>query len=136
MLSRVAIDVGPEAALIVLCADVGISDDDAEACRRMLEGLKRPFDWGYFIDQAVRHRISALIARNLDRHDIHPGGAGSRMHERLLRASYLYNESRNRALLRELGTVLSALRRCDVRPVLRKGCHLAFRSIRNQRSDT
>ncbi|MEV0232229.1 nucleotidyltransferase family protein [Nonomuraea sp. NPDC050786] len=75
-------------------------------------------DWGYFLDQAYRHRMMGLCRLTL----FGDGGENERLrHRGLYDLWYRVTARNNAAILRETGRILAALRAAGVDVVVRKG---------------
>lgn len=109
-----------EGALLMHTAKLAMSAGDV---RRAAAILRDPaLDWGRFLDLATRHRVMNLVARSVERERL---GLSDAVRYWTLRASYLYNRQRNRALLDELAVLLAAFEARGVDVVVRKGTYLA-----------
>lgn len=121
-------ELRPEAQVLLVCSGVRMDNGHLRAAADVLRGLGRSFDWGWFTEQATRHKVLALVARNLELHGLY-GAAGPSGWETpfrwLLNAGYRYQQQRNLALYGELRTVLHHLHAAGVTPLVRKGGVLA-----------
>jgi Uncharacterised nucleotidyltransferase len=114
----------PEVRLLALAAWLSPPPDAAAAATELLAGSQVSMNWPYLQDQAMRHRITALLGRNFERWGLF-GDHDARVPNRdLYRAVHLFHRERNEALLAEIADLMAALgsRRADV--LLRKGAHL------------
>ena len=111
-----------EGALLMHMAKLAMSAGDVRRASAMLRDPA--LDWGRFLDLATRHRVMNLVARNVERERLWLQDA---VRHWTLRASYLYNRHRNRALLDELAVLLAAFEAGGVAVVVRKGTYLAAR---------
>lgn len=116
----------PEAALLVDCSMGSVDDRELERFWRELG--EDAFDWGFFLDQSIRHRVAAAVGEALMgvRHE-----RISQMHLHALRALYFYNRNRNTEILREQRVVLRALEEHKIRVLVRKGGLLAVEGYRD-----
>ncbi|WP_019545211.1 nucleotidyltransferase domain-containing protein [Streptomyces sulphureus] len=113
-----------EIRLILDTARPHLTADDVTALRAL---SAEDVDWAFVLDQAFRHRVLPLFARNFVRYQLHPEmlkPMPSFLYEELLVNVHHANEVRNEALVRELGEVLRGLRQRGVEAVVRKGAVL------------
>jgi hypothetical protein len=112
-----------EHKLLLWLARVDPQEDRLQACRELLDEHAVDFDWGLFLDQAARHRILPLIARNLLRHHLHLSDRGlARVpYQWLFESVYYGNRSRNRVLADAFGNVIRELNSAGIRYAVRKG---------------
>lgn len=61
----------PEQELLVLLVRNELTEVERERCRACLARGGLEFDWASFLEQAVRHHVAALVARNLDALGLH-----------------------------------------------------------------
>jgi hypothetical protein len=117
----------PEAALLVKLSRPSLTESEAEYCRNVLEEHRKNFDWGFFVDQAGRHKVLPLIGRNIHEHFLHRSDQGAPLipYRWLYGAAYTTNRRRNEALTVEFTAILSAIASTDVRFAVRKGLVLA-----------
>ncbi|MER5214823.1 nucleotidyltransferase family protein [Streptomyces sp. NPDC002838] len=112
-----------EDKLLLWLARLDPDEDRIRACRKLLGEHAVDFDWGHFLDQAARHRVLPLIARNLLRHHLHLGDRGLALvpYQWLFESAYYGNRSRNRGLADAFGTVIRELTSAGIRYAVRKG---------------
>ena len=99
----------------------------SEAAVTDLITARVPMNWPYFLDQALRQQVIAMVGRNLTRHL--PAGRPVLPHRWIYSAAYEANVRRNRSLFAEYGRILLALTQRGVRHAVRKGpslCALAY----------
>ncbi|MFI0938577.1 nucleotidyltransferase family protein [Streptomyces sp. NPDC021020] len=113
---------GPEGALLLCTAKVGMTADDVTRAVGLLGAQEPPLDWGVFVDLATRHRVLGLVAHNIDREHLGPIGPVRRS---VLRAAYLYNLGRAHSWERERRQLLASFNADGLTPVARKGMYLA-----------
>lgn len=111
----------PEARLLLSLARPTVSTEDGAAHRELLTSYPR-FDWAFFHDQAVRHRVASLVARNIEVHELPYPSAALR---ESFRANWIVNRHRNRALCDEADHILTRLTAAGIRPMARKGQYLS-----------
>ena len=113
----------PEAAVLLLGTRVRMERSDIARTAKILIDSSRQFDWGFFIEQAMAHKVAPLIAKNFEKYRLH-FVSGFPLRE-LLRATYLANRMRNISLYAELENLLKALNDRNIVAVVRKGIMLA-----------
>jgi hypothetical protein len=113
----------PENDLLLALARLDLDADQVERCRRLLREHKDRFDWGYFIDQAGRHKVLPLIGRHIAHYRLHHSDSGKPLipYFEVYGAVYQGNRLRNETLGDEFRHVLSRLTDSDLRYAVRKG---------------
>lgn len=120
-------DRAREIRIILEASRPHLDPEEITSLRTLMAEEEEPVDWAFVIDQAFRHRVLPLLARNILRHQLHPAmlePMPSFLYEELFVNVHRSNEVRNEALVRELSEVLRALRQNAVEPVVRKGAVL------------
>jgi hypothetical protein len=113
-----------EARLLVLATAVRPSPDARQEATAIVRRLRSSLNWPYFQDQALRHRVAALVGRNFQRWGLFDDATGRVPNRELYRAVHLFHAARNRALLAEAADILAALDGLREDVLLRKGAHL------------
>ncbi|KMS72973.1 hypothetical protein ACM01_20940 [Streptomyces viridochromogenes] len=108
-----------ETALLLLLADVDLDEERVERCRELLARSGQELEWGFFVDQAARHRLLPLVARNILRHGLHRTSAIP--YHWVYTFVYFGNRNRNDLLAREFGQVIRSLNDSGLRYAIRKG---------------
>lgn len=118
-LKKALAQLGPEEQLVIACARVVV---DQGAIDRINELLSRALDWEMLVQRADRHRVLALVSRNLQRYAAAslPPAVIAR-----LRAESQIIAHRNLFLTHELLNVLGLLDRHGIRAFPFKGPSLA-----------
>ncbi|MER5703739.1 nucleotidyltransferase family protein [Micromonospora sp. NPDC002296] len=111
----------PEERLLLSLARPTVPVEDGPALRELLASHPR-FDWAFFHDQAIRHRVTSIVARNIEIHGLPYPSAALR---ESFRANWIYNRQRNNALCEEADQILAGLHGAGIRPMVRKGQYLA-----------
>jgi hypothetical protein len=119
--------LAPELDLLLTLAQLDLSRSDLDRCEELLRLHATRMDWGSFVDQACRHKIMPLVARNIVRYRLDHGADGSRPipYIWLYPAVCVGNRVRNEALAVEFASVLRALNDAQVQYAVRKGPVLA-----------
>lgn len=119
----------PEIDFLLKVSRISIRHPEVDYCRQLLAEHAQSFDWGYFLDQACRHKVIQMAGRNIAEYRLHRGLDG-----RLLIPSrwiyldaYTGNRVRNEVQYEEFARVLRALNSGQVRYAIRKGPVLAER---------
>ncbi|MDF3139848.1 MULTISPECIES: nucleotidyltransferase family protein [unclassified Streptomyces] len=117
----------PESDLLLALTWLRLLPEQVEACRQHLRDHRERFDWGFFIDQAGRHKVLPLIGHHIARHRLHHSGDGKPLipHFDTYAAVYQGNRLRNEALGEEFGPVLDDLTASGIPYAVRKGPALA-----------
>ncbi|MFD9498167.1 nucleotidyltransferase family protein [Streptomyces sp. NPDC060035] len=112
-----------ETELLLLLADLQLSAERVELCRKLLTDSGPRLDWGFFVDQAARHRLLPLVARNILRHGLHRVAQGPSPipYHWLYIFVYYGNRDRNRILAGEFGKVIRGLNASGLAYAIRKG---------------
>lgn len=112
-----------EIDLLLSLARVNVTDSAIEHCRRLLQEHRDSFDWGFFLDQAGRHKVLPLVGRHVMRHRLHHGADEIPLvpYRSVYAWAYLGNKRRNSVLAREFGRCMERLRDAGVRFAVRKG---------------
>lgn len=119
-----------EHQVLLALADPAPGAKEAEQVRALLAG---PFDWGVFLDSAVRQYVLALVARNLSRLGLlaEQHAQGKRPvpnpHALALEHAYLANRLRNERLRDEVEEIAWHARQAGLDLLLRKGLALGVR---------
>jgi len=113
----------PEIRMMLALADLELGDERVEYCRSSIADQARSIDWGFFVDQAARHRILPLVSKNIIRHGLHLSENGAYLipYHWLYPFVYHGNESRNQGLAAEFGSVIRALNAANIAYAIRKG---------------
>jgi Uncharacterised nucleotidyltransferase len=116
-----------EARLILALAKIEFGEVELADCRALMRRSAAAFDWAAFLDQACRHRVLPLIARNVVEHQLYlpTDECVAIPHGWLFATVYEGNFQRNTQLYGELGRVLEAVNATGVTYALRKGPLLA-----------
>lgn len=117
----------PEINLLLTLSRLSLSTTQVEHCRTILRNYQEVFDWGFFIDQASRHRVLPLIGRNISRNRLHynPEGVPLIPYRWLFESVHYANTKRNEALSVEFGEFFSELNGTGIPYAVRKGPVLA-----------
>jgi hypothetical protein len=118
----------PAIEFLMRSARSALDTDAITEIRELAESVEDAGSWPTVLDQAYRHHLLPLLARNVLRYRLYPKLSGPRAtfrYEDLLTHVYQANQVRNEAMLRELGALLRELAAHDVHPLLRKGFVLA-----------
>lgn len=110
-----------ERELLLAVARVHPTPQETERVRELLQAHANTLDWGFLIDQAIRHKVLALMGRRIDEAMAGAGIKARVQHRRFLRYYAETNRQRNETMLRELARVVQALSDAGVRAALRKG---------------
>lgn len=111
-----------EVQLLLLLARSELTDEEAEKAARIASA--KP-DWDYFLSQASRHRVLPLVARNMQRLELHQLDSYIYANFDTAIGTYFYHSARNRALHAEFADVMPRLYAEVPRVVIRKGMYLA-----------
>ncbi|WP_063752408.1 nucleotidyltransferase family protein [Streptomyces natalensis] len=118
-------------ALARLCPDPGL----IESCRDRIRDAGENMDWGFFVDQAARHKVLPLVARHILRNRLFRDAETSDWtipYWWLYESVYYSSRDRNRALTEEFGCVIRALNsESELRYAIRKGPVLSERLYRD-----
>lgn len=112
-----------EADLLLALSRLEVDPDTVERCRRMVVEQGPGLDWGFFVDQAARHKVLPIVARHIVHHRLYrrEGGVVPIPYDWLYSYVYNANRARNRTLAAEFGTVLRGIEEAGVRYAVRKG---------------
>ncbi|WP_055589307.1 nucleotidyltransferase domain-containing protein [Peterkaempfera griseoplana] len=122
--------LGPEAALLLALTSQQAAPQDLAASLHAAAG-EPSFDWAYFLDQTIRHRVGPLVFWNIRR--AKEADSSTPMDSSVwsaLKALHFYHSQINQILLDELDRVLAATAEVEFRIVPRKGGHLARTAYR------
>lgn len=114
-----------EQELLLAVARVRPTAEETERVRELLRAHADTLDWGFLIDQAVRHKVLALLGRRVDEAMAGAGIKAKIPHRKFFRYYAEANRQRNEAMLAELARVMQAFSAAGVRAALRKGAVLA-----------
>lgn len=119
-------DVGQpaEVRLLTLAAWLSPPPDAAAEATELLAKSQASMNWPYLQDQAMRHRVTALLGRNFQRWGLFDNPDARVPNRDLYRAVHLFHGERNRALLAEVADLMAALGPLRTDVLLRKGAHL------------
>lgn len=112
-----------EAQLLLAFARTHLNEEEAAAVRELFSAHRQSLDWGWFLDQACRHRVMPLIGHHVVQHRLDrsrnevqgiPNGW-------LYIAAYESNKRRNQALFQEFGVLLDRVNESGLQYSVRKG---------------
>ncbi|WP_194909501.1 nucleotidyltransferase family protein [Catenulispora rubra] len=113
----------PEHHLIVALARPELTPTDRTAIRAFLTEHRADLEWGEFIDQASRHQVLPIVARQLTRHRLTHSEEGKPLIPYRWIYSDVYEGSRrrNEILAKEYALVLRTLNDSGLEYLIRKG---------------
>ncbi|WP_345597077.1 nucleotidyltransferase family protein [Streptomyces marokkonensis] len=116
-------ELSREARLVLYLSRPRMTAQDVQVCRDLLENETAETDWGRLVDFAGRNKILPLVGFNLSRHQLFhkQDGTLDMPYHYLFTSVYLTHRARNRALVDELGRVLSRIESSGSRYAVRKG---------------
>ena len=118
-------DVVPVVARFDDGSRISMTDDGMRRCAEALSSAPA-FDLGFLLDQASRHRLLALVARNMAEHQMFFGKPETRlMHSDVFLSNLLLHRQRHTVLRPLHAEVIFALRQAGVVAAVRKGGYLA-----------
>jgi hypothetical protein len=113
---------------LLLLARFDLTGAQRQAVRELLQDRDQPLSWGFFLDQACRHRVLPLAVHNLLRYGLHRHSGDGRMlvsYWWLFDAALSGNRRRNQLLGAEYGRVIRGLVEAGVPHAVRKGPAIA-----------
>ncbi|WP_250405364.1 nucleotidyltransferase family protein [Streptomyces cellostaticus] len=113
----------PEFDLLLHLSRVNLTADAVAHCRHILAAHQEDFDWGFFIDQAGRHKVIPLVGKHIVTHRLLHRQADVPVipYHWLFDSVYFANSRRNEALAQEFGKVFFALNEARICYAIRKG---------------
>jgi hypothetical protein len=112
-----------EARLLLALSQLDPDTETLAWCRQLLAEQGPTLDWGFFVDQAARHKVLPIVAKHIIDHrlDRVHGQPNPVPYGWLYTYVYEANRARNQALAVEFGAVLRAMSEAGVRYAVRKG---------------
>lgn len=113
----------PEVDLLLKVSHTRMSRSEVAYCRELLHQNVESLDWGYFLDQACRHKVIQIVGRNITSHRLHRGMDGTLLipYRWLYLDAYTGNKARNGVQYEEFAQMLQALNSSRVEYAVRKG---------------
>ncbi|MFF0086640.1 nucleotidyltransferase family protein [Streptomyces canus] len=112
-----------EFRLLLALSRPSLTVDEITEIKELIDSVGEDFDWGLFIERALRHKVFPLVGRNIMTYRLFQGDGRIRRipHPQIYESGYVANRERNAGLFVEFGQVIRCFESSGLRYAVRKG---------------